>query len=220
MDLHRSLRRLFPEVIYAQGKTPAQVVAIAQALRKNGQQVLITKVSESMAKSALRQLPWAHYFPQARILAGPAQRGNGVRRVCGRTGEILVVTAGTGDIPVAEEAVLTAQLMGQRVRRLFDVGVAGLHRLLKNLREVQRARVVVVVAGMDGALPSVISGLTSCPVVAVPTSVGYGASFRGVAPLLTMLNSCSPGVAVVNIDNGFGAGYLAALIARDGRSRG
>ena len=220
VDLHRSLRRRFPEVIFAQGKSAAQVVAIAQALRKNDQQVLVTKVSDSMAQLVLRQLPWLQYLPQAGFLAGPTQRAKRFRRASHRAGQILVVTAGTGDIPIAEEAAVTAELMGQRVRRLFDVGVAGLHRLLKNLREIQRARVIVVVAGMDGALPSVISGLTASPIVAVPTSVGYGASFRGVAPLLTMLNSCSPGVAVVNIDNGFGAGYLAVLIARGGRSRG
>ena len=214
VDLHRNLRRHFPEVIYAKGKSSAQVVAIAQALKRNGQPVLITKVTAVMAKSVSRQLPWLSYFPQAGILAGSIRKRKKQRRHFSRqVGEILVVTAGTGDIPVAEEAAVTAQWMGQPVGRLFDVGVAGLHRVLKNLRRIQKARVVVVVAGMDGVLPSVISGLTASPVVAVPTSVGYGASFRGVAPLLTMLNSCSPGVAVVNIDNGFGAGYLAALIA-------
>ncbi len=218
VDLHRNLRRHFPEVIYAKGKSSAQVVAIAQALKRNGQPVLITKVSAVVAKLVSRQLPWLTYFPQAGILAGPIQRGKGRRgRASRKTGEVLVVTAGTGDIPVAEEAAVTAQWMGQPVGRLFDVGVAGLHRVLKNQRRIRKARVVVVVAGMDGVLPSVISGLTPCPVVAVPTSVGYGASFRGVAPLLTMLNSCSPGVAVVNIDNGFGAGYLAALIAGNHR---
>ena len=218
MDLHRNLRRHFPEVIYAKGKSSAQVVAIAQALKRNGQPVLITKVTAVVAKLVSRQLPWLTYFPQAGILAGPTQRGKGRRgRASRKTGEVLVVTAGTGDIPVAEEAAVTAQWMGQPVGRLFDVGVAGLHRVLKNQRRIRKARVVVVVAGMDGVLPSVISGLTPSPVVAVPTSVGYGASFRGVAPLLTMLNSCSPGVAVVNIDNGFGAGYLAALIAGNRR---
>ena len=214
MDLHRDLRRRFPEVIYARGKTSAQIVAIAQALRREGQQVLVTKASAPVAQSVLKQLPWLRYFAQAQILAGPVRRGRRKARGSAKGAEVLVVTAGTGDIPVAEEAAVTAHLMGRRVQRLFDVGVAGLHRVLKNRRAIQRAQVIVVVAGMDGVLPSVISGLTASPVVAVPTSVGYGASFRGVGPLLTMLNSCSPGVAVVNIDNGFGAGYLAALMAR------
>jgi len=207
VDLHRAMRRNFPEVIYAKGKTSEQIVAIAQVLHRNGSPVLITKLTPGMAKAVRRRLPWLRYFPEARIGAGPAHKPRS-------RGLALVVTAGTGDIPMAEEAVVTLQFLGTPVRRLFDVGVAGLHRLLSHQKILRKARVIVVAAGMDGALPSVISGLVSCPVIAVPTSVGYGASFKGVAPLLTMLNSCSPGVAVVNIDNGFGAGYLAAMIAR------
>lgn len=163
-----------------------------------------------MARAVLREMPRLKYFPEARIVAGPFPDGAAGRAA----GAVWVVTAGTGDIPVAEEAVVTLQLMGRRVERLLDVGVAGIHRLMRHLPRLRRARAIIVVAGMDGALPSVVSGLVPCPVVAVPTSVGYGASFKGVAPLLAMLNSCSPGVAVVNVDNGFGAGYLAALIAR------
>ncbi len=209
VDLHRSLRRGFPEVIYAKGKTAAQITAIADTLRQNGHPVLITKLAPSMAGQIRRELPWVRYFPEASMAAGPVPNGKGRR-----TGMVLVVTAGTSDIPIAEEAAITLICLGWPVKRLFDVGVAGLHRLLSHRRLLAQARVIVVVAGMDGVLPSVVSGLVDRPVVAVPTSTGYGASFKGVAPLLTMLNSCSPGVAVVNIDNGFGAGYLAALIAR------
>lgn len=211
VDLHRSLRRRFPEVIYGRGKKPHQIVAIAQALREAGCRVLVTKISPAAAKAVRRRLPQLRYFPEAGILsdAVPAKRR-------GRDG-VLVLSAGTSDLAVAEEAAVALEALGFRPQRLFDVGVAGLHRLLKHLPRIQKASVIVVAAGMDGVLPSVVSGLTHCPVVAVPTSVGYGASFRGVAPLLTMLNSCSPGVAVVNIDNGFGAGYLAALIASANR---
>lgn len=219
MDLQRARRRGFPEVILARGKNAAQVVAIARVLWENGGPVVITKVPPTMARAVLREMPQLRHFPDARIVASPFPRGaSGARRSNGsgrgRTGVVWVVTAGTGDLPVAEEAVVTLRLMGHRVERLIDVGVAGIHRLMRHLRRLRRARAIVVVAGMDGALPSVVSGLVPGPVVAVPTSVGYGASFRGVAPLLTMLNSCSPGVAVVNVDNGFGAGYLAGLIAR------
>ncbi len=219
MDLERASRRGFPEVIYAQGKSAAQIEAIAEVLRRNNHPVVVTKLAPGTYRALKRQLPWLAYFPKARMAAGFK---NGVRHppriLAGarHLGFVLVVTAGTGDIPVAEEAAVTLELMGVRSRRLFDVGVAGLHRLLKRRRLLVKAKVIVVVAGMDGALPSVVSGLVACPVVAVPTSVGYGASFKGVAPLLTMLNSCSPGVAVVNIDNGFGAGYLAGIIARQG----
>ncbi len=210
VDLHRALRRDFPEVIYAKGKSGPQVIAIAKALSKAGNPVVITKVSPSFFQSIRLKIPGLRYFPQARMAAG---KGKGKKNNRER-GFVLVVTAGTTDIPVAEEAAVTLELMGHRVRRLFDVGVAGLHRLLSNRRLLWKARTLVVVAGMDGVLPSVISGLVRRPVVAVPTSVGYGASFKGIGPLLTMLNSCSPGVAVVNIDNGFGAGYLAGLIAQ------
>lgn len=231
VDLDRARRRGFPEVIYARSKSVAQVVAIAEVLLRNKQPVVVTKVSPSMARALSRRLPWLRYFPKAKMAVGlngtryknahrvpglrpGTQSQNGTRHRIRRP-LVLVVTAGTSDIPVAEEAVVILESMGHRVKRLFDVGVAGLHRLLKNLSLLRRARAIVVVAGMDGALPSVISGLVRSPVVAVPTSIGYGASFKGIAPLLTMMNNCSPGVAVVNIDNGFGAGYLAALIARD-----
>lgn len=216
VDLHRSIRRNFPEVIYAKGKTVSQVAAIAQALREKDNPVLVTKVSPAMAESLKGQVPWLRYFPQAQMMVGHSRvRRDPGRRSVRSQGAVLVMTAGTSDIPVAEEARVTLREMGQSVTTLFDVGVAGLQRLVAHLRLLRRARVIVVIAGMDGVLPSVVSGLVGCPVVAVPTSVGYGASFQGVAPLLTMLNSCSPGVAVVNIDNGFGAGYLAALIARN-----
>lgn len=211
VDLHRSLRRNFPEVIYGRGKTPAQIAAIAGTLREAGCGVLVTKVGPAAAREVRRLFPKLRYFPEAGILAdspAPKSRKN--------KGRILVISAGTSDLPVAEEAAVTLEALGCPVERLWDVGVAGLHRLLKHLPKIQKARVIVVAAGMDGALPSVVSGLTHCPIVAVPTSVGYGASFKGVAPLLTMLNSCSPGVAVVNIDNGFGAAYLAALISGQG----
>ena len=208
VDLHRFHRRGFPEVILANGKSAEQVVAIAKVLQENSNPVVVTKLKPRMANVLMRQLPWLRYFPQAKMAAflGARRQTKAERRF------VLVVTAGTGDIPVAEEAVVTLDLMGHGVKRLFDVGVAGLHRLLSNASLLRRAQVIIVVAGMDGALASVLSGLVHRPVIAVPTSVGYGASFKGVAPLLTMLNSCSPGVAVVNIDNGFGAGYLASMI--------
>lgn len=209
VDLHRKIRRGFPEVIFAKGKSLSQIFSIAQVLRAKGQPVVITKLSPSLFEELARRLPWLAFFPKARMAAGPDSI---LKRGVKPSGFVLVITAGTGDIPVAEEAVVTLKLMGTGVRTLFDVGVAGLHRLLRHARLLARARAIVVVAGMDGALPSVVSGLVSAPVIAVPTSVGYGASFRGIAPLLTMLNSCSPGVAVVNIDNGFGAGYLAAIM--------
>jgi len=225
VDIHRARRRGFPEVILARGKSAPQVIAIARALQESGSPVLITKILPVMARAVRRELPLLRHFPEARIVAGPFGARSGARinpgtnsrhrsGRGGRSGSVWVVTAGTGDIPVAEEALVTLRLMGERPARLLDVGVAGLHRLLSHARRLKRARVIVVVAGMDGALPSVVSGLVPCPVVAVPTSVGYGASFKGVAPLLAMLNSCSPGVAVVNVDNGFGAGYLAGLIMR------
>jgi len=209
VDLHRIVRRNFPEVIYAKGKALSQVSAIAQTLRQAGSPVLITKLDAAMAEKVQQKLPWLRYFPQAKM----AVSRDSLKKKGRSPGMVLVVTAGTSDIPIAEEAIVTLQWMGYRANPLFDVGVAGLHRILSHRRLLRRAKTIVVVAGMDGALPSVISGLVSCPVIAVPTSTGYGASFKGVAPLLTMLNSCSPGVAVVNIDNGFGAGYLAALIA-------
>ncbi len=216
VDTHRGLRRDFAEVIYAKGKTPADIVAIARVLRESGHSVLVTKLDSAKSKSVRKELPWLTYFPEARIAASgfpPRRIGNG--RKPEMAGSVLIVTAGTSDIPVAEECFVTLRSFGIPARKIFDVGVAGLHRVLAHRKQLQAARVIVVVAGMDGALPSVISGLVGSPVIAVPTSAGYGASFKGVAPLLTMLNSCSPGVAVVNIDNGFGAGYLAAAIVRN-----
>lgn len=208
IDHHRALRRGFPEVIFGLGKTAEQIAAIAARLASTSERVLVTKVSEECFDAVKGLVPEAEYHPQARVIII-----NRAKEPPSRPG-IMVVSGGTSDIPIAEEAVLTAELMGNLVERAYDVGVAGVHRLLDHLPRLRQARVVVAVAGMEGALPSVVSGLVSAPVIAVPTSVGYGASFGGLAALLTMLNSCSAGVSVVNIDNGFGAGYLAALINR------
>ncbi|MCU0519894.1 MAG: nickel pincer cofactor biosynthesis protein LarB [Anaerolineae bacterium] len=208
LDHHRSLRTGFPEVVFAQGKTPDQVVAILTRLRERSRQVLATRVSAEMYAQVQGRLPDAIYHPSARILYVDDDPGRA------KLAGVSVLTAGTSDIPIAEEAALTAELMGHQVDRIFDVGVAGLHRLLDRLPQIRKANVVVVVAGMEGALPSVVGGLVSVPIIAVPTSIGYGASFQGLAALLGMLNSCATGVAVVNIDNGFGAGSLAARINR------
>jgi pyridinium-3,5-biscarboxylic acid mononucleotide synthase len=208
LDHHRALRCGFPEVIFAQGKTPSQVVQIFQRLAERNERVMATRVTPEMYAAVGAELPEAVYNPAARILL----LDRDLERP--KTPGILVATGGTADIPVAEEAALTAELMDNAVVRLYDVGVAGLHRLLSQADALQKARVIVVAAGMEGALPSVVAGLVAVPVVAVPTSVGYGASFNGLAALLTMLNSCANGISVVNIDNGFGAGYLAALINR------
>jgi NCAIR mutase (PurE)-related protein len=206
LDHHRALRRGFPEVILAEGKTPDQVAQIFTRMAERSTRVLATRVSAAMYAEIHDHIPEATYNSLGRVLfidhSDPSERPEGV----------LVVTGGTADLPVAEEAVETASLIGNKVERIYDVGVAGLHRLLDQLPKLQKARVIVAVAGMEGALPSVIAGLVSAPVIAVPTSVGYGASFKGVAALLAMLNSCANGVAVVNIDNGFGAGYLAGMI--------
>jgi hypothetical protein len=212
VDHHRSLRRGFPEVIFGPGKTPSQIAAIAQHLADNGHVVLVTKTTEEAYRAVGESHPEAVWHEEARAisLGKPSPE---------RQGRASVLSAGTSDIPVAEEAALTAELMGASVGRLHDVGVAGLHRLLEHMDVLTSAEVLVVVAGMDGALPSVVSGLTRAPVIAVPTSVGYGASFSGLSALLAMLNGCSPGVAVVNIDNGFGAGYLAGLLCRLGADR-
>lgn len=206
LDQHRAIRCGFPEVVFGQGKTPEQVVQIVHRLSERNDRVLVTRVTPEMSAVVQPQIPEMVYNPAARILI----LDRAVERV--KKKGVFVLTAGTADIPVAEEAALTADLMGNDVERLFDVGVAGIHRLLNQVERLQKARVVVVVAGMDGALPSVVGGLVSVPVIAVPTSVGYGASFQGLAALLTMLNSCATGVAVVNIDNGFGAGVLASRI--------
>ncbi len=206
LDHHRTIRRGFPEVVLGQGKTPDQVVNIVKRLSERSDRVLVTRVSVEMGEKVSSEVPGMQYLELPKLLVLD-HRKDEVKKP-----GVLVATAGTADVPVAEEAAVTAELMGNQVERLFDVGVAGLHRLLDRLPQVQKARVIVVVAGMDGALPSVVGGLVAVPVIAVPTSVGYGASFHGVAALLTMLNSCSNGVAVVNIDNGFGGGYLAGLI--------
>ena len=208
VDHHRALRHGMPEVIFAQGKTPEQVVAIAESLLANAHNVLITRAGRECAALVTAQLPGAEYLPLSGVI-----RFWRDRTVHGK-GRIAVVCAGTSDIPVAEEAQVTAELMGNDVDTIHDIGVAGIHRLMSNRERLTQARVVVVCAGMEGALPSVVGGLVSCPVIAVPTSVGYGASFHGLAALLGMLNSCSPNVCVVNIDNGFGAGYLASVMNR------
>jgi NCAIR mutase (PurE)-related protein len=207
IDHHRSLRRGFPEVIFGPGKTPSQIAAIASRLAAHDQIVLVTRTTEQAYRAVRAEHPEARWHEKAAaITLGQTPPGT--------SGNASVLSAGTSDIPVAEEAAITAELMGASVTRLYDVGVAGLHRLLEHLDVLSASDVLVVVAGMDGALPSVVSGLTRGPVVAVPTSVGYGAAFSGLSALLAMLNGCSPGVAVVNIDNGFGAGYLAGILCR------
>ncbi|GMV65499.1 MAG: 1-(5-phosphoribosyl)-5-amino-4-imidazole-carboxylate carboxylase [Candidatus Hinthialibacteria bacterium] len=210
LDHHRALRKGFPEVIFAGGKTAEQTRVIFEKIAMRSDRVLATHASPETADAVSRSLPEVRYHPQSRCLA--LDRRPDEKRV----GNVLVVCAGTSDLPVAEEAAVTAHLMGAEVHQINDAGVAGIHRLLAETQALQEARVLVVVAGMEGALPSVVAGLVSVPVVAVPTSVGYGASFGGVAALLAMLNSCASGISVVNIDNGFGAGYQAALINRLG----
>jgi len=209
VDHHRALRKGLPEVIFGAGKTAAQIVEITRRLNQGEQNVLITRLDAATATEVCAALPEARYHEHARLatlVRHPAE-------ISGR-GTILVVCAGTSDLPVAEEAAQTAELIGNRVERLHDVGVAGIHRLFAHQDLLQRASVVIVVAGMEGALPSVVGGLVAVPVIAVPTSVGYGASFGGLAALLAMLNSCAAGITVVNIDNGFGAGVAASLINR------
>ncbi len=206
VDHHRRLRQGAAEVIYGAGKTPEQIAGIVDSLQRSGQKtVLITRMKPEAA-AYLQERAALTYDVASRIgIVGPLPEPDG-------DGKIVVATGGTSDIPVAEEAALTAEVLGNRVVRLYDVGVAGLHRLLASLDELMGARAIIAIAGMEGALASVIGGLVDCPVIAVPTSVGYGASFGGVAALLSMLNSCASGVSVVNIDNGFGAGYLASMI--------
>jgi len=208
IDHHRALRTGFPEVIFGQGKTREQILSIAERIIEHGSQMLATRLAEDAAQALVERFPQAEYDTLARTVLVPAPQ------TPPQTGLVAVVSAGTSDLPVAREAVVTAQAMGAHVEEIYDVGVAGLHRLLAYREQLQKARVIVVVAGMEGALASVVGGLVDIPVVAVPTSVGYGASFQGVAALLAMLNSCASGVVVVNIDNGFGAGYAAALINR------
>lgn len=206
LDNHRALRQGLPEVVYGAGKTPAQILDIVKALRETGERtILITRMAPEAAALVGKTFP-IEYDELSKIgLAGERKAKDGI-------GKIVIATGGTSDSPVAEEASLTAEIFGNEVVRLYDVGVAGLHRLLAQSGELMTARVVIAIAGMEGALASVIGGLVSCPVIAVPTSVGYGASFGGLSALLSMLNSCASGVSVVNIDNGFGAGYLASII--------
>jgi len=206
LDSHRDLRQGFPEVVFCQGKTTDQITAIVERSLKHHNNLLLTRASEEVYQAVKQVAPEATFNPLARtIVVNRSERAP-------TQGKILVITAGTADIPVAEEALETAKVLGSSTDRLYDVGVAGIHRLLDQQEKLRRARVLVVVAGMDGALPSVVGGLVDKPVIAVPTSVGYGASFGGLAALLTMLNSCAAGVCVVNIDNGFGAGLLAHRI--------
>jgi NCAIR mutase (PurE)-related protein len=208
VDTHRALRQGFPEVIYGAGKTPEQVVKIAGKLLEHESGVLVTRVTPEHARALRRRFKKAVYHELARCVTLES------RPLAKRPGTIAVICAGTSDLPVAEEAAVTAEIMGNHVERIQDAGVAGIHRILSRLETLQTANVLVVVAGMEGALPSVVAGLVSRPVIAVPTSIGYGASFGGVAALLGMLNSCGSGVTVVNIDNGFGAGYAASQINR------
>jgi len=209
IDVHRALRQGLPEVVYGASKTPRQIAAAARALLAHGQPALVTRVAPEAAAQVLAELPGGEYIAEARLLwfgpLLPEARGRGT---------VLVVCAGTADLPVAREASEVARRFGNKVELLVDVGVAGLHRLLDSLELLRSATVLIVVAGMEGALPSVVAGLVAAPVIAVPTSVGYGASFGGVTALLAMLNSCAPNVGVVNIDNGFGAAMLATLINR------
>lgn len=210
VDHHRALRQGFPEVIMGEGKKVADIVAIAKTMQQRGADVLITRLAEEKMAAIRKRLSGFRYHREARAATWQGKNA----RIKGK-GTIIVVCAGTSDIPVAEEACVTSEIMGNRVERLFDVGVAGLHRLLGHHTQLTEASVLIVVAGMEGALPSVVAGLVRRPVIAVPTSIGYGASFHGLSALLGMLNSCAAGVTVVNIDNGFGAGFAAALINRD-----
>ena len=208
VDVDRQHRRGLPEVIFCPGKTAEQIVAIIHSLNEAGQNVLATRASPEQRAAVKQAIPAAVLHESARAITMD------VAPLPSPAGLVAIVSAGTSDIPVADEAALTAERMGARVERVYDVGIAGLHRVLKHVTLLRRARAVVVVAGLEGALPSVLGGLTDRPIIAVPTSLGYGASFQGVAALLAMLNSCVPGITVVNIDNGFGAGVAAALINR------
>ena len=206
VDMHRRIRQGTAEVIYGAGKTPEQMIGIIDVMKENGQdRILITRLSGEAAQEIQKSHPLHYHEEAGGGVLGNLPEPDGI-------GTIVVATGGTSDIPVAEEAALTAQILGNQVIRLYDVGVAGLHRTLAHLDEIMSASVIIAIAGMEGALASVIGGLADCPVIAVPTSVGYGASFHGLSALLSMLNSCASGVSVVNIDNGFGAGYLANMI--------
>jgi len=209
IDHHRPLRKGFPEVIFGQGKTLEQIEGIMERMVHHGDTVMVTRLDANKAERLTSRFPESVYYPVARVLVHSIKP----IEMKGR-GTILVISAGTSDIPVAEEALITARTMGNNTEAIYDVGVAGLHRVLGHRDALEKASVFIVVAGMEGAVPSVIGGLVDRPVIAVPTSVGYGAGFGGISALLGMLNSCAPGVTVVNIDNGFGAGYVAALINR------
>ena len=213
VDLHRKVRQGANEVIYGAGKTPEQIIGILEKMAQNGQKnVLITRLDQDKADIIQQKVPLTYYESAKIAVAGEMAAPGGI-------GTIVVATGGTSDIPVAEEAALTAEFLGNKVVRLYDVGVAGLHRLLNHSEQLMQASVVIAIAGMEGALASVVGGLVDCPVIAVPTSVGYGAAFGGLAALLSMLNSCASGVSVVNIDNGFGAGYLASMINHTGGAK-
>ncbi len=209
VDLHRPMRQGFPEVIYGEGKSADQIMAILQSIQERGSDVLITRVAKEKAKTILLRHPEFTYAETGRILYWKAKEAKN-----NTDSYIAIICAGTSDLRVAEEAAITAEVMGSKVERIYDVGVAGLHRLVDHLDVIRKAAVSVVIAGMEGALPSVVGGLVSRPVIAVPTSVGYGANFQGLSALLAMLNSCSSGISVVNIDNGFGGAYNAVLIDR------
>lgn len=211
LDHHRHIREGFPEVVYGPGKTCEQLVGIVSKLISVGGPVLVTRVSEEQSESVVQAIPEIEFHPIPKSLTWS---GKISRPRPSNKGTVLVISAGTADLPVAEEACLTLELMGHPFKRIYDVGVAGIHRLLDHLDELRQASVIIAVAGMDGVLPSILGGIVSVPVVAVPSSTGYGANFQGLAPLLTMLNSCATGVAVVNIDNGFGAGAFAAMVNR------
>lgn len=208
VDHHRHLRKGFPEVIYCEGKTPEQIAEIASRISHHGHDVLATRADRKAFLAVKKVLPKASYHEIAKIISAQ----NTEHRARSTEHRVAIITAGTADMPVAEEAAVTSEFLGNKVERLYDVGVAGIHRLLKNLKKLEKAKVIIVVAGMEGALPSVVGGLVDKPVIAVPTSVGYGASFKGLSALLAMMNSCAPGIGVVNIDNGFGAAMLAHTI--------
>lgn len=206
IDHHRELRKGYPEIIFGLGKTEEQIVKIAQEIIKKRSNLLITKLDEETFKNVKKKIPGAQFNPLARIVYLIQKKPSPGK------GKIMIITAGTSDIPVAEEAAVTCEILGNEIDKIYDVGVAGLHRFFGEYEKIKQARVIIIVAGMEGALPSVVAGVVNIPIVAVPTSVGYGASMKGLAALLAMLNSCPGGVGVVNIDNGFGAGYLASLI--------
>ncbi len=213
IDYHRHLRKGFGEVVFCQNKTTEQILKIVSHMSKNSSNILLTRVKEDAAKAIIKKFKKAEHNKLARTMVIRNKKElSKTQKVAKKKGKILILTAGTSDIPVAEEAKVTAELMGNSVEVIHDIGIAGIHRILKNIDKFEEPNVIIAVAGMEGAMPSVICGLTSKPIIAVPTSVGYGSNFQGLSALLTMLNSCCPGIAVVNIDNGFGAGYFASLI--------